>query len=572
MTASTPLPISPAVPLTALSEREQAVLRLLSQGYTNKEIARKLTLSQNVVEKILGNSSPYAVYPKIGVTNAKSAIAWYLQQVEDARKIETAPAAQLAPLQIPAAASTPGPDDLSEGGMQAVRKSQGASLFLAVFITTYVALVALVFIPIWLQGGTGIVFIEWGNAYAVLPLMAGIYGLRRLPKLRPGISPGIWRGLRLLSAGLLFWATGSVIAISYSLVTESVTPYPSLADVCYVAQDICFAAAFLLWWRKSCRRGEARRWLWLVIAAPALIGHLVLQYSVRDLGPILHITPALPALELSYSALESACLGIAICLLVPMLSRAPAIEPRAAFRFISGGMVIFFLAGLSYVATVNLPEGHWLKFSNGNGVDLLFATAFLLIGIGVTLAARAAEAEAPFGEYASFVRWGPAVIGLAALGLAAAPAMAYLSLGNAQDARGEVQILGETGQRIRVEADGRVLSTGETLPAYTPIRIVFQVVNNGMGPITLHALTIGVRGPGVTCHDKNTIRWAAPDVPFPAVTDLTLQPGQTYEYRGTRALYLPGTYFLEPVQQGTDGKWGGVPPFTCVDLTVGPTR
>ena len=67
-------------------------------------------------------------------------------------------------------------------------------------------------------------------------------------------------------------------------------------------------------------------------------------------------------------------------------------------------------------------------------------------------------------------------------------------------------------------------------------------------------------------------RWAAPDVPFPAVTDLTLQPGETYEYRGTRAIYLPGAYFLEPVQQSTDGKWGGVPPFTCVDLTVSPAR
>lgn len=99
-------------------------------------------------------------------------------------------------------------------------------------------------------------------------------------------------------------------------------------------------------------------------------------------------------MELAYSTLESICLGIAVWLLTPALARARGGEPQAAFRFISGGMALFFLAGLSYVATVNLPEGHWLKFSNGNGVDLLFATAFLLLGIGVALAARASETEA----------------------------------------------------------------------------------------------------------------------------------------------------------------------------------
>lgn len=277
MTVPPTPPTSPAVSLAALSERERAVLRLLARGHTNKEIARELGLSQNVVEKILGNSSPYAVYPKIGVANAKSAIAWYLQQAEAVSKVEAARATELAPPRIPAAAAhTPEPSAAPEA-----RKGPGAALFLTAFITVYVALVVLVFIPIWLQGGTGIVLIEWGNAYAVLPLMAGVYGLRHLRRPGPGVSPRVWRGLRWLSAGLVCWATGGVISILYSLVTKSATPYPSLADVCYVAQDLCFAVAFLLWWEEAGRRGAARRWLWLAIAAPALIGHLVLQYSGR---------------------------------------------------------------------------------------------------------------------------------------------------------------------------------------------------------------------------------------------------------------------------------------------------
>ena len=129
-------------------------------------------------------------------------------------------------------------------------------------------------------------------------------------------------------------------------------------------------------------------------------------------------------------------------------------------------------------------------------------------------------------------------------------------------------MVGETGHRIRVEANGHILSTGETLPTYTPTQIIFRVLNNGTAAIVLRALTIGVRGPGVTCRDSNAQRWSALDAPFPAITGLILSPGQMYEYQGSRALYLPGAYFLEPVEQDASGHWGGIPPFTCVDLTV----
>ncbi len=292
MTASPTTPASPTTALTALNEREQAVLRLLAEGHTNKEIARELQLSKNVVEKILSNSSPYSVYPKIGVTNAKSAIAWYLKQVDDARGGETRPT------------------DLSE------------------------------------------------------------------------------------------------------------MPQPSVA----AAESTTASGAW----------------------------HL----------------------------------------------HKPRLNQRT-------------------------------------------------------------------------LRWLPlALIGLAALGVAMALILARVPGKNQSNARGEIQMVGDAGRRIRLEASGRVLLAEETVPAYTPIRVTFQVLNNGTAPLTLRALTIGVRGPGVTCRDKNTVRWSAPDIPFPAVTNLTLQPGEKYEYRGIRAIYLPGTYFFEPVMQNTAGDWGGIPPFSCVELTV----
>lgn len=166
------------------------------------------------------------------------------------------------------------------------------------------------------------------------------------------------------------------------------------------------------------------------------------------------------------------------------------------------------------------------------------------------------------------VRWALLLLGLGATVLTGAMAWARLPTADKLDKRGQIQLIDAGAQRVRVESSGRVLVSGDTVPTYTPITVTFRVLNNGVGPVIVHSLTIGVRGPGVTCRDSNKQRWSALDVPFPSATDLTLRPGEVYEYRGNRALYLPGTYFLEPVEQDAAVHWGGIPPFTCLDLTV----
>jgi DNA-binding NarL/FixJ family response regulator len=60
-----------------LSVREQEVLRLLSQGSTNKEIAQALEISENTVKAHLKS-----ILRKLGVTNRVEAAGWALRNLE----------------------------------------------------------------------------------------------------------------------------------------------------------------------------------------------------------------------------------------------------------------------------------------------------------------------------------------------------------------------------------------------------------------------------------------------------------------------------------------------------------
>lgn len=62
-----------------LSSREQEVLRLLSQGSTNKEIAQSLEISENTVKAHLKS-----ILRKLGVTNRVEAAGWALRHLEGA--------------------------------------------------------------------------------------------------------------------------------------------------------------------------------------------------------------------------------------------------------------------------------------------------------------------------------------------------------------------------------------------------------------------------------------------------------------------------------------------------------
>ena len=87
------------------------------------------------------------------------------------------------------------------------------------------------------------------------------------------------------------------------------------------------------------------------------------------------------------------------------------------------------------------------------------------------------------------------------------------------------------------------------------VTVSFQVRNSDSRPHTLAHLRAGGRGPRACAHV-----WSSPNVDFPDVANLHLSPGELFTYRASRVLSTPGDYFVEPVQVGASGRWGGMGP------------
>ena len=127
-------------------------------------------------------------------------------------------------------------------------------------------------------------------------------------------------------------------------------------------------------------------------------------------------------------------------------------------------------------------------------------------------------------------------------------------------------------QNIIAKLGNQSISADDVIPLNEQVTVMFKILNNGISPVTIMGLVIGSRGPGVNCDNPNVEKWSAPVISFPTPKDITIQPGEEYVYEGSRAFYLPGKYFLEPIIQGPSGNWGGIQPFSCISITVDGTE
>lgn len=134
---------------------------------------------------------------------------------------------------------------------------------------------------------------------------------------------------------------------------------------------------------------------------------------------------------------------------------------------------------------------------------------------------------------------------------------------------GVVSLAGTSNQLLSMQTSSQTISVppGQTtfpvpIEVGETVTVAFKVQNSDTHPIWIKTLGCGAQGPS-----DNQVDWRGPQSPFPEVHDIRLQPGETYEFRQSRAFYIFGDYFVEPVMQ--DGRgWGGIAPFTRINFTV----
>jgi len=117
---------------------------------------------------------------------------------------------------------------------------------------------------------------------------------------------------------------------------------------------------------------------------------------------------------------------------------------------------------------------------------------------------------------------------------------------------------------IRVTKSLTILQK-ETYYVGQTIDAQFTVINKGTAPITFNVLTVGGRGPKGEADVRD----------FTFRTDITLNPGGSYNYKGELKLLDNGTYHFFIAYQTPDGKWETIVPTetgitNTVDIFVNP--
>lgn len=219
-------------------------------------------------------------------------------------------------------------------------------------------------------------------AYGLIPIIGGVLGFTSAQ--RWGLfKSSMGKALFFLSMGLITWGYGELIWSYYNFFLNQEIPYPSWADASFIISWPLWSIGVLYLGKatgiKYGLRNKAGQLLLLLIPLLGLAVSYYLLITVARQGSF-HLEGGMLKIffDLAYPIWDVVILTLAF--LVYGLS----------FKYLGGqfkwpvlltllGFVINYLAdfAFSYTTTVG-------TFSNGNWVDVLFASAMFVLSFGVT--------------------------------------------------------------------------------------------------------------------------------------------------------------------------------------------
>lgn len=218
--------------------------------------------------------------------------------------------------------------------------------------------------------------------YGLIPLLWGLFGLKTSQEWG-GFKSTMGRCVRFLSLGLCSWAVGNIVFAYYNLVLNIEVPYPSIADYIFFLSFPLWIIGMSHFSKLSGAYFSMRQFkgkiAFLLIPLIAIISSYYLLFIVARGGEI-DTTGGWQKLILDIAFPIGDALILTIGLMLYGLS----------YSYLGGkyklpiiitliGFFLAYITDFSYSYTTTLQT-----FFVGNWVDLLYATTFFFLSLGIT--------------------------------------------------------------------------------------------------------------------------------------------------------------------------------------------
>jgi len=289
----------------------------------------------------------------------------------------------------------------------------------------------------------------------VMPLLAAAQCARH----GRGLAGRLRRGWLLMGGSCLAWGLGMVVWTGYESIAGRAVPFPSLADVGFLATVPLAVAALLIFPTAPQRLAAQAR---TVVDGLVIGGSLLIVSWILALGPVVHGGgTSVPAQVIAIAYPLGDVVMATIVLFAVARSHLGSPLGRATLLLLSGGLLAAAVSdsGFSYLALQN-------AYASGSRIDIGWFLAYLLIFLAARQAPRHAAGwmEPPLSGQSGSVVY-------TAVGLAVGTTAAALLLGRVDllvACVGLLLIVAVVARHVLIAADRHALE--RSLEAWVPVR------------------------------------------------------------------------------------------------------
>lgn len=215
----------------------------------------------------------------------------------------------------------------------------------------------------------------------LLGFLGGVLGIL-ISKKWGGLKSAVGRGIFYMSAGTTSWGIAGFIWSFYNFVLNQEVPYPSIADVVYLA---CFGLWILGMWhlakatgaKYGLRKSQGKMIVLIFPILFAFVSYYVLFVVAHNSTFDWNGGLVKMILDFAYPFFDWVILSISLTILGLSLEYLGG-KFKWPVIIIIVGFLVNFLADFSFSYTTTVET-----YFNGNFSDLLFATALFTISFGI---------------------------------------------------------------------------------------------------------------------------------------------------------------------------------------------